>query len=92
MVNGRFEASDYPDFRTVTAAGVVTRNPQMRYDTVITQLKRPYRYWRYVSPEKSYGNVAEIEFYSGNAKIAHKGKILTNSSSQGGNREEYVFG
>jgi hypothetical protein len=91
MVNGRFEASDFPDFRTVVSAGIVTRNPQMRYDTIMTRLERPYRYWRYVSPEYGYGNVAEIEFYSGNTKVEHKGEILTNSSHQAGNREEYVF-
>jgi hypothetical protein len=91
MVNGRFEASDYPDFRTVAAAGVVTRNPQMCYDTVVTCINRPYRYWRYVSPENGYGNIAEIAFYSGNTKIEPDGKILTNSSHQGNNRIEHAF-
>jgi hypothetical protein len=91
MENGRFEASDYPDFRTVATAGTITRNPQMCYDSVHTQLARPYRYWRYVSPENGYCNVAEIEFYSGNTRIETTGKILTNSSHLGNNRKEHAF-
>ncbi|MDR1121253.1 MAG: discoidin domain-containing protein [Dysgonamonadaceae bacterium] len=81
----------FPDFRKVASAGVVTRNPQMCYDTVTTNISRPYRYWRYVSPGNSYGNVAEIAFYAGNTKIELDGKILTNSSHQGNNHEANAF-
>jgi Ca2+-binding RTX toxin-like protein len=65
MVGGVFQASNSADFSsgvvnvyTVTAAptaGVLT--------AVATNTTTPYRYWRYVAPNNSYGNIAEFQLF-----------------------------
>jgi len=72
MVGGRFQGSNdgsaYTDLYTITglpADGAYTEVP-------LTVDPKTYRYLRYLSPAGSYGNVAEIEFYSGTGAQALK--------------------
>jgi hypothetical protein len=69
MINGYFEASNSADFSNAVKCATIKQDPLMRYDSVRTEVKDKYRYWRYVSPDKGYCNVAEIIF-------SNKGKVL----------------
>jgi hypothetical protein len=91
MVNGVFEASNSPDFRDSVRCAVITRNPMMRYDSVVVQnVDRPYRYWRYVSPPNGYCNVAEIMFLAGKSTLQCT-KIISDGKTGDGYRTEYAF-
>ena len=63
MVGGTFEASTSPTFATFVTAGTVRSAPAEGVLTTLTLGKvGAYRYWRYVGPAGSFGNIAELEF------------------------------
>ncbi|MGB3368394.1 MAG: discoidin domain-containing protein, partial [Acidaminobacteraceae bacterium] len=62
MKNGRFQASNNPDFSYATTVYTIKEAPEMKYHTI--KIDKQYRYWRYVAAETSYGDIAEIEFIS----------------------------
>ncbi len=64
MVGGRFQASNSQDFATdVVDLFVVEQGPQEGELTFApVQGEQSYRYFRYISESKGFGNVAEIQF------------------------------
>lgn len=77
LMGGSFEASNDSTFHQNVFIGVIDRNPMMRYDSLQTaSLPQKFRYWRYIYPEKSLCNIAEIEFISDN-KVVPDGKIIS---------------
>lgn len=64
MTNGKFQVADNPDFDNAITIATINDAPT---DGQFTKLSAPtdvaYRYLRYLSPEQSNGNVAEIQFY-----------------------------
>lgn len=61
MLGGRFQCSDYPDFKEAVTLYTIA-------DTSIPHLisinaSRPYRYWRYMSPDGSWGSISEVSFH-----------------------------
>lgn len=62
LLGGRIQASAYPDFRDAVTL--------YRVDSldISDKIKLPqggmYRYWRYLSPDGSYGSIAELSFFS----------------------------
>ena len=38
-------------------------------DKVKLEAQRPYRYWRYLSPDGSYGSIAELAFFNRDSTI-----------------------
>ena len=86
LKGGYFEASNSPLFHHSVRSDKIRRVPQMCWDSLSVSIKDAYRYWRYVSPEKSYCNIAEIEFFSSgkllnvsNCKILNDGKMASKS-------------
>ncbi len=65
MVGGTFQASNTADFSSgvVTAFTVSTVPPAGTLTTVTLNLTGTYRYWRYVSPAGSEGNIAEFQLF-----------------------------
>ena len=65
MVGGTFQASNSADFGTgtVTVFSVSTTPPAGVLTTVTLNLTSTYRYWRYVSPAGSEGNIAEFQLF-----------------------------
>jgi hypothetical protein len=91
MLNGYFEASNSPDFSDAIKCAVVKRFPAMRYDSVMINPKTGnYRFWRYVSPNEGYCNVAEIQFL-------HKGErmswanLISDQTVASGFEESFAF-
>ena len=65
MVGGTIQASNAADFSTgvVTAYTITSPPPVGTLTTVaLSPTLGAYRYWRYVGPANSFGNIAELEF------------------------------
>ncbi len=70
MVLAKFEMAENPNFDNTIEVGCIKGNPEMNYDSISVDLKgQKYRYLRYVSPKKSYCNVAEIMFFDNGKRI-----------------------
>lgn len=63
MVGGKFQGSDYADFRTAEDLYTFTEAPDFKYTTVEVAPSKSYRYYRYLSSPNTRGNMAEVEFY-----------------------------
>jgi len=61
MLGGKFQCSDYPDFREALTIYTIdhTDIPYL----IETNVSRPYRYWRYYSPDGSWGSISEVSFH-----------------------------
>lgn len=64
LLGGKFQCSDYPDFRI--AKTLYTINSTEFPYLIEVNATRPYRYWRYLSPDGSWGSLSEISFYDNN--------------------------
>lgn len=72
ILGGKFQCSDYPDFRNaVTLFTIESTEFPYRIELISG---RPYRYWRYMTPDGSWGSISELSFYDmeGN-RLNHKG-------------------
>lgn len=61
LIGGKLQCSDTPDFKDAVTLYTIA-------DTDIPYLieldaSRPYRYWRYLSPNGSWGSIAELSFH-----------------------------
>jgi hypothetical protein len=65
MVGGVFQASNTADFSSgVVNLYTITAAPASgSYTTVSVNVTGTYQYVRYLSPNNSYGDVAEVVFY-----------------------------
>jgi hypothetical protein len=72
IVGGKFQCSDYPDFRDAVTLYTIdhTDIPNL----IETNASGPYRYWRYVSPDGSWGSISEVSFHDAQGnKISGRG-------------------
>lgn len=60
MIGGRFEASNESPYSGYETIYEVTEEPASGASTVVIDTTNAYRYFRYVAPEGSYGNIAEF--------------------------------
>jgi uncharacterized membrane protein len=82
MVGGYFEASNDPTFaaaNTVTLYTILSTPPD-GLTTISTNATGDYRYVRYVSPNGSYGNIAEMQLF-GPTTTTPLSKQLTGTAS-----------
>lgn len=75
IVGGRFQCSDSPSFRNAVTLYEIE-------DTDIPHLirldaPRAYRYWRYLSPDGSWGSISELSFYDADGNRI-KGRGIAN--------------
>jgi hypothetical protein len=68
MENGVFEGSNQSNFSDAEVLHTVKNIEGAYFHTAKIRNPKRFRYVRYVSPDNSYGNVAEIEFYSANGE------------------------
>jgi len=90
MVGGQFQGS--PDNATWQTLYTVTAAPSDVYTTATTSADpKTFRYLRYLAPDGSYGNVAEIEFDSGGVKLTGAAFGTPGSYANSGNDFTKVF-
>lgn len=91
MVNGYFEAANFPDFMDAVRCATITHSPMMRYDSVMTDsVKKSFRYWRYVSPKNGFCNVAEIQFLK-NGKPLTFTSIVSDNAPADNYKVDFAF-
>ena len=66
LLGGKLQCSDYPDFRDAVTLYTIecTDIPYL----IEMKVSRPYRYWRYMSPDGSWGSISEISFHDAAGK------------------------
>jgi len=71
MLNGIFQGSNTADFSSgVVNLHTITSIPSVTYTTATISNNGTFRYVRYLAPNNSFGNVAEIQFYRSVASSA----------------------
>ena len=64
MLGGRFQGSDTADFTAPTDLFTIVEQPAEGFLTEApVSIETPFRYVRYLSPDGSYGNAAEVQFF-----------------------------
>lgn len=66
ILGGKFQCSNYPDFRDALTLYTVERTTIPYY--IELKADSPYRYWRYLTPDGSWGSISEIAFFDKNKK------------------------
>lgn len=63
MENGEFHVANQEDFKDSLLIGMAKDVKESRFYSLKPKYKGDYRFFRYMAPANSYGNVAEIELY-----------------------------
>ena len=61
LIGGKLQCSDTPDFKDAVTLYTIV-NTDIPY-LIELDASRPYRYWRYLSPNGSWGSIAELSFH-----------------------------
>lgn len=72
ILGGKFQCSDYSDFRDAVTLYTIEQTDIP--DKIELSTGRPYRYWRYMTPDGSWGSISELSFYdSAGNRLERKG-------------------
>ena len=80
ILGGKFQCSDYPDFRD--AVSLYTIEHTDIPDKIEMNADRPYRYWRYMTPDGSWGSISELSFYDSDGKRLDRKGIANPEAGQ----------
>ena len=78
ILGGKVQCSSYPDFRDALTLFTIDRTDIP--NRIELNADKPYRYWRYMTPDGSWGSISELSFYDG-AGERLKGKGIANSEA-----------
>jgi len=92
VMGGQIQASNRPDFRDSVVLHTIDKYGVTSEDVFLKNTGK-YRYWRYISPDGAYCNIAELRFFEKDSTNSITGKIIGSSGSfaNGGNVKENVF-
>lgn len=76
MPGSRFQGANKPDFSDAVTLYTIADEPTFQYTTVASASSKPFKYVRYQSSDKTWGNMAEVEFYAEGSDIPLKGKVI----------------
>lgn len=76
MPGSRFQGADNPEFQNAVTFHTITEKPSFKYITVTNEINKPVKYLRYQSSDKTWGNMAEVEFYAKGESKPLRGKII----------------
>ena len=75
ILGGKIQASNYSDFRN--AETLFTIDSLNIPDKIAIKCDKPYRYWRYLSSDGTYGSLAELAFFDKDTVLI-KGRPISN--------------
>lgn len=76
MVGCRFQGAHDPKFEHPVTLHTITKEPTFKYITVPSENDTPVKYVRYQASDRTWGNMAEVEFYTADSDIPLKGKAF----------------
>lgn len=76
MIGCRFEGADNAEFNHPITFHTITNEPDFKYITVSSDDITPVKYVRYQASDQTWGNMAEVEFYTENSNTSLKGKVI----------------
>lgn len=76
MKGGKFQVANKADFSDYIDIYKINEIPEICFNKVELNLPEKFKYFRYVAPEGSNGEVAEIEVYEVNSDKRLSGKII----------------
>jgi hypothetical protein len=88
VIGGKFQGSNRKDFDGATTFFTVKDSASMFKETVPVTEQGEYKYFRYLSPDSVYNNMAELYFVSKNRRL--KGTV-TGSEADENNPRENAF-
>lgn len=91
VIGAQLVASNDPNFRDSVILGTITRNPLMEYDTLKVNSKDRFRYMKYIAPDNSHCNIAELKIFSETAETTANAKIFTNTEHVGNRSVDKAF-
>ena len=75
LLNGRIQAANNRDF---SDAETIYTIENLEYpDLIPLSAVKPYRYWRYLSPDGSYGSIAELQFFQEADSLKLTGTVIS---------------
>lgn len=89
LLGGRFEVANKSDFSDSKIVYEVNEIPEICYNTVDLNLDAAYRYFRYMAPQESRGDISEIEIWSEGHKLT--GKLIGNLNCPEESKAENAF-
>lgn len=88
MLGGKFQVSNDSTFKDAVDIYNITVKPEQYFQTVYLTTADQYKYFRYLSPKGSYGEVSEIEVYEKDTNIKLSGKVIGNNKAES-DRQHY---
>lgn len=76
MIGCKFQGADNAEFRNASDLYTITTEPDFKYITVSTNIRKPVKYVRYRSSDQTWGNMSEVEFYSEHSNTPLTGKVI----------------
>lgn len=76
MPGSRFQGSNKADFSDAVTFHTIKEIPEFKYFTVESENRTPVKYVRYQSSDKTWGNMAEVEFYAEGSDVPLNGKVI----------------
>lgn len=78
ILGGKIQCSDRPDFKDAVTLYTIERT-DIPY-LIELNADRPYRYWRYFTPDGSWGSISELSFHDENGNKL-EGRGIANSEA-----------
>jgi hypothetical protein len=70
MMGGKMQAADNRLFLNPhTFYTIPFPETEMKWYDIPVKVLKPYKYYRYLSPENGFGNIAELQFYNGGKQV-----------------------
>lgn len=76
FIGGRFQAANRADFKDAADIYTISEAPSSKFAIVPASTAKPYKYYRYVAPNGSPVNMAEIEFYDKQSGTILAGRVF----------------
>lgn len=90
-VGGKFQVANNEDFSDSITVATITETKENRFHSIPLKAKGQYRYFRYLSPKGSYGNMAEVEVYDEKGEKLSGIKMFGKRGATSGHKLEMMF-
>ena len=73
---GKFQGANREDFKDSVTLFTITETPDLKFQQAEIINTQKFKYLRYLSSNKTYGNMAEVEFYGTDNKIMEHKRVF----------------